>query len=142
MSTDLFTVRADDLVDLAASVMDWLHVRHVPVEDDEGCLVGLVTHRALLHLLSRGRQSESASPLTVREIMKNDPLTVSSSTPTLTALDLMQSNRVGCLPVVDDGQLVGILTSYDFLAGAARLFREHLSASPTETRAKAAGCSA
>jgi CBS domain-containing protein len=143
MSTDLFTVRADDLVDLAASVMDWRHVRHVPVEDDQGRLVGLVTHRALLHLLSLGRQSQSDKPLTVREIMKSDPLTVSSTTPTLEALDLMQSNRVGCLPVVDDGQLVGILTSYDFLVGAARLFREHLTQSPGVTnRAKAAGCSA
>src|SRR5256884_2184894 len=42
MSTDLFTVRPDDLVDFAASVMDWRHIRHVPVEDDEGRLVGLV----------------------------------------------------------------------------------------------------
>ena len=63
------------------------------------------------------------------DLMKIDPLTVSSSTPTLDALDLMQRNRVGCLPVVDDGELVGILTSYDFLAGAARLFRSHLAAS-------------
>jgi CBS domain-containing protein len=39
----------------------------------------------------------------------------------------MESNCVGCLPVVDNGHLVGIVTSYDFLAGAARLFREHLS---------------
>jgi len=129
MSTDLFTVRADDLVDLAASVMEWRHVRHVPVEDNDGRLVGLVTHRALLHLFSHGRQTEEQKPLTVRDIMKIDPLTVSSSTPTLAALDLMQSNRVGCLPVVDDGQLVGILTSYDFLAGAAKLFREHLTGS-------------
>ena len=53
MSTDLFTVRADDLLDLAASVMDWRHVRHVPVEDEQGRLVGLITHRALLHLLSK-----------------------------------------------------------------------------------------
>ncbi len=143
MSTDLFTVRADDLVDLAASVMDWRHVRHVPVEDDDGRLVGIVTHRALLHLLSRGRQSESDELLTVRDIMKSNPVTVSSSTPTLEALDLMQTNRVGCLPVVDDGQLVGILTSYDFLTGAARLFREHLtdSTSPNAT-AKAAAQSA
>jgi len=129
MSTDLFTVRADDLVDLAASVMEWRHVRHVPVEDNDGRLVGLVTHRALLHLFSHGRQTEEQKPLTVRDIMKIDPVTVSSSTPTLAALDLMQSNRVGCLPVVDDGQLVGILTSYDFLAGAAKLFREHLTGS-------------
>src|SRR5256714_2950227 len=86
MSTDLFTVRADDLVDLAASVMEWRHVRHVPVEDEQGRLVGLVTHRALLHLLSRGRQTEDQEPLTVRDIMKKDPLTVSSETPTLQAL--------------------------------------------------------
>jgi CBS domain-containing protein len=143
MSTDLFTVRADDLVDLAASVMDWRHVRHVPVEDNEGRLVGLVTHRALLHVLSRGRQTPDEKPLTVREVMKDQPLTVSSSTPTLEALDIMQSNRVGCLPVVDDGQLVGILTSYDFLVGAARIFRAHLSSSPLlPTRAKAATHSA
>jgi CBS-domain-containing membrane protein len=127
MSTDLFTVRADDLVDLAASVMDWRHVRHVPVEDDEGRLIGLVTHRDLLHLLSK-RLPQSEQPRTVRDIMKTDLQTVSSSTPTLKAMEIMESNCVGCLPVVDNGHLVGIVTSYDFLAGAARLFREHLSA--------------
>jgi len=118
--------------------MEWRHVRHVPVEDDKGRLVGLVTHRALLHLLSRGRQTESENPLTVREIMKADPLTVSSTTPTLEALDMMQSNQIGCLPVVDDGQLVGILTSFDFLNGAARIFREHLN-KLTEPHSKAIG---
>jgi CBS domain-containing protein len=137
MSTDLFTVRADDLVDLAASVMDWRHVRHVPVEDENGRLVGLVTHRALLHLLCNGRQLNSEKPLTVRDVMKPAPLTVSSSTPTLEALDIMQSHTIGCLPVVDDGQLVGILTSFDFLNGAARIFREHLGKSTAARATKA-----
>jgi CBS domain-containing protein len=59
--------------------------------------------------------------------MKTDLQSVSSSTPTLKAMEIMESNCVGCLPVVDNGHLVGIVTSYDFLAGAARLFREHLS---------------
>ena len=127
MATDLFTMRPDDLVDLAASVMDWRHIRHVPVEDEEGRLVGLVTHRALLRLLNRGAQAENAKPLTVREIMKTDPLTVSSTTPTLEAMELMRGNKVGCLPVVDDGQLVGIVTSYDFLDASARLFKEQLT---------------
>ena len=130
MSTDLFTVRPDDLVDLAASVMDWRHVRHVPVEDEDGQLVGLITHRDLLHLLARGApQTDKA--ITVRDLMKVKPLTVSSDTPTLEALDKMQRHRIGCLPVVDDGHLVGILTSYDFLAGAARLFRESLGQTET-----------
>jgi CBS domain-containing protein len=129
MATDLFTVRPDDLVDLAASVMDWRHIRHVPVEDEQGRLVGLVTHRALLRLLSRGRQTHNPNPLMVREIMKTDPVTVSSTTPTLEALELMRGNKVGCLPVVDDDQLVGIVTSYDFLDASARLFKEQLTAS-------------
>ena len=139
MTTDLFTLRPDDLVDLAASVMDWRHIRHVPVEDEEGRLVGVVTHRALLRLLSRRTQSQNTSPLTVREIMKTEPLTVSSTTPTLEALELMRNNKVGCLPVVDDGQLVGIVTSYDFLDASARLFKEQLTAAktPTNRRAKA-----
>jgi len=47
MSTDLFTLRPNDLVDLAASLMEWRHIRHVPVEDENGRLVGLVTHRGL-----------------------------------------------------------------------------------------------
>jgi len=137
MSTDLFTVRPDDLVDLAASVMDWRHVRHVPVEDDQGRLVGLITHRALLHLLSNGRHAQAEKLLTVRDVMKTDPLTVSSSTPTLEAMEMMQGNRIGCLPVVDDGRLVGILTSYDFLAGAACIFRQHLTKPANRAKGKA-----
>ncbi len=139
MATDLFTLRPDDLVDLAASVMDWRHIRHVPVEDEEGRLVGLVTHRALLRLLARGTQTQNTNPLTVREIMKTNPITVSSTTLTLEALELMRRNKVGCLPVVDDGQLVGIITSYDFLDASARLFKERLTTStaPANKRASA-----
>lgn len=126
MATDLFTVRPDDLVDLAASVMTWRHIRHVPVEDDEGRLVGLVSHRALLKLLSRGA-TNAETPVTVRQIMTPEPLTVSSTTPTLEAMEIMRQNRVGCLPVLDDGRLVGIVTSYDFLDASARLFKEQLT---------------
>ena len=126
MSTDLFTVRPDDLVDLAASLMAWRHIRHVPVEDDEGFLVGLVSHRALLRLIARGVPA-GEYPVTVRDIMTTVPLTVSSRTPTLEAMEIMRRNRVGCLPVLDDGRLVGIVTSYDFLDASARLFKEQLS---------------
>jgi CBS domain-containing protein len=126
MATDLFTVRPDDLVDLAASVMTWRHIRHVPVENNEGRLVGLVSHRALLKLLSSGAP-DNKDPVTVGEIMTPNPLTVSSTTPTLEALEIMRRNRVGCLPVLDDGRLVGIVTSYDFLDASARLFKEQLT---------------
>ena len=124
MSTDLFTVKPDDLIDLAASVMDWRHIRHVPVEDQEGRLVGLVTHRGLLRMMiSRG----SSETVTVREIMVQDPVVVSPSTSSLEAIEIMRTHRVGCLPVVESDQLVGIVTSYDFLDASAKLFHQHLT---------------
>ena len=128
MSTDLFTVRPDDLIDLAASVMHWRHVRHVPVEDDEGRLVGLLSHRNLLRLVAGRGTGKLQEAVTVRDIMKADPLTVSPQTPTLEAIDLMREHGVGCLPVVEGGALVGIVTAHDFLAASARLFEERLRA--------------
>ena len=129
MSTDLFTLRPNDLVDLAASLMEWRHIRHVPVEDENGRLVGLVTHRGLLRQLSRGSTAPDATSMTVREIMKPNPTSVTSTTPTLEAIEIMRRTGIGCLPVVDDNQLVGIVTSYDFLTATASLFKQHLTAS-------------
>ncbi|MDT5157157.1 MAG: hypothetical protein QOH51_1514 [Acidobacteriota bacterium] len=125
MTTDLFTMRPDELVDLAASVMDWRHIRHVPVEDEQGRLVGLLSHRTLLRLLARGLHD--GEPIAIREIMKADPVTVAPSTPTLEAIRLMRTHKVGCLPVVEDGALVGIVTAQDFLVASARLFEQHLT---------------
>jgi len=128
MSTDLFTVKPDDLIDLAASVMDWRHIRHVPVEDEDGRVVGLVTHRGLLRILNTSsRDNADDSPTTVREVMVENPVTVAPSTSSLEAIQIMRSNRVGCLPVVENNQLVGIVTSYDFLEASARLFQQHLA---------------
>ncbi len=125
MTTDLFTVRPGDLVDFAASLMDWEHIRHVPVEDDSGRLVGLVSHRALLRLVAEGKGSE-VEPVAVSSIMKTDPLTVEPGTKTLEAIRLMQDRRVGCLPVVEGGKLVGIVTERDLVFVAAKLVEEQL----------------
>jgi CBS domain-containing protein len=144
MSTDLFTLRPNDLVDLAASLMEWRHIRHVPVEDEHGHLIGLVTHRGLLRLLTRGSTAPDGTSMTVREIMKPNPTSVSSTTLTLEAIDIMQRSGIGCLPIVDDDQLVGIVTSYDFLTATASLFKEHLvsAAKPSEKSARICGASA
>jgi CBS domain-containing protein len=128
MSTDLFTLKPDDLIDLAASLMDWRHIRHVPVEDTDGRLVGLVTHRNLLRMMASGKSFSDGNPVTVREVMVANPLTVSPSTSSLEAIEIMRGNRVGCLPIVEGNQLVGIVTSYDFLEASARLFKQNLAA--------------
>src|SRR6185503_2706665 len=139
MSTDLFTVQPGDLIDLAASVMDWRHIRHVPVEDEAGHLVGLITHRNLLRLVSSGNHEKSLKAITVREVMVPNPVTVSPSTPTLEAVKIMREQRIGCLLVVEDRQLLGIVTSYDFLDASAQLFQQHLTALDKPMKARAAG---
>ena len=120
MTTDLFTVHPEDLVDLAASLMDWEHIRHVPVEDQEGELVGLLTSRALLRILVAAPRRDGAT-VAVRDIMKPAPTTVEPSTTLLEAIDLMRRQGVGCLPVVQERRLVGIVTERDLIDVSARL---------------------
>jgi len=126
MSTDLFTVQPDDLVDLAASMMDWERIRHVPVEDADGRLVGVVSHRAVLRLVARGLTKGSEEAVLVRDIMAADPVTVSPETSTLEVIRLMREKTIGCLPVVEQGRLVGIVTEHDLIDVAAHLLEESL----------------
>jgi len=125
MTTDLFTVHPEDLVDVAASVMRWRHLRHVPVEDQEGRLVGMLSHRTLLGLVANGRAS-AAAPVPVREVMKANPITATPDMPCLDALALMREHKVGCLPVVKDGMLVGVVSERDFLDIAFHIFERYL----------------
>jgi len=118
MSTDLFTIGPDDLVDVAAAVMHWKRIRHVPVEDATGRLVGLVSYRALVRLVGEGR---GGARVPVREIMSPDPVTVGPGESCRNAMHLMHDRRLSCLPVVHDGRLVGIVSERDFLQVALEL---------------------
>ena len=126
MTTDLFTVTENELIDLVANVMDWQHIRHVPVEDSQHRLVGLVSHRSLLRVLGRGMLEGRNKTLPVSEIMQRDILTVDPEDSTRKAIDLMRSHRIACLPVVKDDRLVGIVTERDFLELAASILEDRL----------------
>ena len=126
MTTDLFTVRPGDLVDLAANVMDWERVRHVPVENDDGTLVGLVTHRTLMRLLAQGYGKRMTGPVAIESVMKRDPISVAPDTRTIDAIRLMREKRVGCLPIVLRGRLVGLITERDLVDVSAALLEQNL----------------
>jgi CBS domain-containing protein len=126
MSTDLYTVHADDPVELAANLMEWHRIRHVPVEDHEHRLIGLVTYRQVLRLLARGGLSHDGEPLSVAEVMKTDPIIVAPGMSTNRAIEIMRQYGVGCLPVVQDERLVGIVTENDFMQIAGQLLEEKL----------------
>jgi len=125
MTTDLFTIHAEDPVEMAATLMSWERVRHLPVEDHHHRLVGLVTYRAVLRFLTQGG---SIHETPVSEIMKTDVATVTLETPTLEAIRLLRTRRIGCLPVVHEGRLVGIVTEEDFMTIASNLLEQRLGA--------------
>ena len=127
MATDLFTVHADDPIEMVANLMAWERIRHVPVEDKDHRLVGLVTYRAILRFYASGR---SVQDTPVSEIMRSEVTTVEPETATTQAIETMRRGRIGCLPVVQDGRLVGIVTEEDFMNIAAALIEQSLSKSP------------
>jgi CBS domain-containing protein/gamma-glutamylcysteine synthetase len=124
MATDLFTVQASDAIEMVANLMIWERLRHVPVEDGDHRLVGVVSHRAVLRFLASGRPTRKTS---VGDIMKKDVATVTPETPTVEAIRLMRRLRIGCLPVIREDRLVGLVTEEDFITIASKLLEEKLS---------------
>jgi CBS domain-containing protein len=127
MTTDVITVNHEEVVDLVVRIMDWHNIRYVPVLDDASHLVGLVSHRALLRFVSRDRERFEKGSVPVREIMhREDVISVEPDTLTLDALKTMRDQRIGCLPVTKDGQLVGMLTERNFMVIAGQLLENKL----------------
>jgi CBS domain-containing protein len=123
METDLFTVRESDLLELVGDLMDWRRLRYLPVEDENGHLCGLITTRKLLrYYIKRGRiNNEMNDYKTVGDLMIQNPTTVSPQTTIKEAMQIMRGNKLGCLPVIKERELVGIITEMDFLRVAGRL---------------------
>ena len=127
MTTDLFTVRPDDPIELVADLMSWERIRHVPVEDEKGRLVGLVSYRGVLRYLTgltRFPPQPGSAANAVSEIMKRELQTVSPETPTLEAIALMRKYRIACLPVVQEGHIVGVVTEEDFVGIAGKVLQD------------------
>ncbi|MFM8980449.1 MAG: glutamate-cysteine ligase family protein [Planctomycetia bacterium] len=128
MATDFVTVREDDALEMVANLMVYERERHVPVEDAAGRLVGLVSYRALLRQLAGGQAllgGEESTP--VSHVMKREPLTIAPDASTLDAIRLMRTRGVGCLPVVKDGRLVGMVTARALMGIVANLLEEKTS---------------
>ena len=123
MSTDLFTVQKDDLIDLVINIMKWKKIHHIPVEGKQGELLGLITSgRIIKYYASDCLEKENMK--SAGDIMITDPVTVTPEMSTIAAVSMMQKHRVDCMPVVKSGRLIGIVTEHDFLKISARLLEE------------------
>ncbi|MEZ5314422.1 MAG: CBS domain-containing protein [Thermoanaerobaculia bacterium] len=126
MTTDLITTHVDEAVELVANLMQWKRIRHVPVEDNEHRLVGLVSQSSLIKLLAERATELGRGPIPVKEVMSTDMVTVSPETRTVDAIRLMRQHHIGCLPVLKEDRLVGIVTEFDFLVMAGQLLEQEL----------------
>jgi len=108
MKTDLFTISQEEPVALVKAVMKWKNIRHLPVEDEQGRLVGLVTRTNI-----DGLTKEHATR-PVSEIMTSDLITVEHDSLLEEGAKLMKQHKIGSLPVVHKDHLIGIITDTDF----------------------------
>lgn len=122
MTTDLFTAQKEDLIDMVGEIMIWRKIRYMPVEDKKGKLIGLVSSR---HLLRHYTNSEivDKKAQTVEDVMVKKPKTIRHDGTILEAMNLMEKNQIGCLPVVKGKELIGIITEMDFLRVSSRLIQ-------------------
>jgi len=127
MTSKVFTVEQDDLIDRVFFLLHYERIRHLPVVE-KGKVIGILSDRDLYKALGPKSNSsviEDATgnsvelhviPKKVRHIMRRGVITVNRNTPASEAAALMADNRISALPVVDkDNKLVGILSSTDIL---------------------------
>ena len=118
MTEHVFAVRANDGPEKISELMAEHHVRHVPVVDTYGKLLGIVSHRDLLrHHLDAADPGtpEAAGTIDAEELMTFPVETVDRDTDIRVAAQIMYKHKYGCLPVVEEERLVGILTEADFV---------------------------
>lgn len=109
MSTDLFTVKEEDPVVLTERIMDWRGIRHLPVEDAEGKLVGILTHTQL----AEWSDGEGDADQLVQHIMVPEPICADPDSHLETIREMMNERMIGCVPIVVDQRLVGMITDTD-----------------------------
>jgi acetoin utilization protein AcuB len=130
MTKDPIAIDPEAAVGTALDVMRTKHIRHLPVVDDAGTLVGIVTDRDLRHAAlapaldeylsvrahRRARQmSETLENLQVKDVMTWAVVTTGPEAPLTYGALIMFERRVGSLPVLERGRLVGMLTERDVL---------------------------
>ena len=127
MSTDLVTIGPGDNLATARELMHDRKIHHLPVVDD-GNLVGLVTLTNVLaatdSILRERDNRIHASDIVIKDIMVTDVATVDEHASLRQAALFLEKHRIGCLPVMGDGELKGIITDTDFVAVAINLLEQ------------------
>ncbi|HDQ40472.1 MAG TPA: CBS domain-containing protein [Desulfonatronum sp.] len=122
MTNKVFSLQETDNLQTARSIMSLGRIRHIPIVDQDKSFVGLLTHRDLLSVtisklaeIEAHVQDEIDASIPIREIMRRDVTTIPEDMDLRDAAEILLKHKYGCLPVVRQKRLVGILTEADFL---------------------------
>ena len=122
MTTDLFTARKEDLIEFTGNLMDWRKIRYIPIEDDQKHLIGLVSMRMMLREYSKAVTEDiEIINRPISDFMIENPITIHPEASIMEAMNIMQEQKIGCLPVVKNSRLVGIITEDNFMNITRRL---------------------
>jgi CBS domain-containing protein len=128
MTTALVTVVPQTEVLEARQLMQTERIRHLLVTTGDGALQGIVTDRDIrLNVaspatsLSVWELSYLLARLTVEKVMSRSPVTVEADADVADAARVMLERKIGALPVVHEGRLVGIVTESDFVRAVAKM---------------------
>lgn len=131
MTKDVVTLQRNDKLLVADDLMRLGRIRHLPVVDESGALAGIVSQRDLFHsglanALGYGSHSQRPAQdmVVVKTAMKANVVTTTPDTLLKDAAKLMLARDIGCLVVVDEGRIAGILTETDFVKLLARPHHE------------------
>jgi len=136
MTTDLITIPPTESLETARTLMHDNHIHHLPVVDPDNKLVGLVTLTNVLaatdSILRDPDKCMQASEISIRDIMVTDVATVDERASMRQAALFLENHGIGCLPVVKNGKLHGIITDTDFVGVAINLLEQIEETEPGE----------
>lgn len=113
MSRQLFTVSENDPADLAVKVMEWKNIHHIPVENEERKIAGILTWT---HMKRFNQQNQSDGGYLVKDIMVKEAIVASPKMEIQEAIRVMKEYEIGCLPVLSkNNSLIGIITILDVI---------------------------
>lgn len=110
MTTELFVVRENDLVELVLKIMDWKNIHHMPVVDKTNKIVGLITRSNFENI---NLEKAKTDLVIAKDIMVKNIITLDSENTIQEAKELMKSKEIGCLPIVENEELIGMFTKKD-----------------------------
>ena len=138
MTREPYTLGPDDTLASARQMMAEHHIRHIPVVSADGSLIGVVSQRDVLAaedstvLNEEGGEGSRNQYVAISSIMTAPVKTVDENAALRGTAMLLQKEKLGCLPVLSEGALAGIITDSDFVAIAINLMEQLEATEPEE----------